>query len=114
MMMKDALRPWNSSKFRMISSRRTDYLALVGDAARLSWPERLGCEVIGRCPCEVYPSRIYPNGLARMARERGQRGRPGRYSLSRARTGTALSRARHAPNRYKSLRRRGRVTLERL
>jgi len=56
----------------------------------LSWPERLGCEVIGRCPCEVYPSRIYPHGLARVARERGQRERPGRYSLSRARTGTAL------------------------
>jgi len=50
----------------------------------LSRPARLGCEVVGRCPWQVWPSRINSRGLARMARERRKRQRSGRYTQPRA------------------------------
>jgi len=62
-----------------------DYLALVGDAAD-GYPgaTRLGCKVISCCPCQVCPSRIHSQGLSRVACERHQRQRSGRYSQPRA------------------------------
>ena len=78
----------------------------------LSGPAGLGCEVIGRRACQVSPSRIYSQGLPRVARERRQRECPRRHSLPRTGASSTFPNARHTPDRHCAFRRRGPVALE--
>ena len=80
---------------------------------RLSGTEGLGCEIFGCRPCQVWPSRIHPSRLSGVARELLQREYPRSHSLPRAGPRSALSHARHAPDRNRVIRRRGPVTMER-
>jgi hypothetical protein len=80
---------------------------------RLSETEGLGCEIFGCRPCQVWPSRIHPSRLSGVARELLQREYPRSHSLPRAGPRSALSHARHAPNRNRAIRRRGPATMER-
>ena len=100
-------------KFGVSPASIPDYLALVGDAADgypglPGWGAKSSAAVLAK----FRPSRIHSHGLPRVARERRQRECPRRHSLPRAGARTAVSNARHSPDRHRALRRRGPVALE--
>ena len=99
-------------KFGVPPASIPDYLALVGDAADgYPGPARLGREVDGRGARQVRPSRIDSRGLARVARERLEREVRWPPRSRASAIGAAVPDPRHAADRHRAVRRRGRTAM---
>ena len=101
-------------KFGVTPESIPDYLGLVGDAADgypglPGWGAKSSAAVLAK----YHSSGIHPQGLSRVARERGECGYSRHHARARVGARSALSNPGHASHRHPTLRRRGPIAMER-